>query len=187
MGAAPGALLPGAHEVQHRAGQALPVDPGVLEEPVVLAREECMDEPLGDLVEAQRCAALLAELGEQLAIAGVDAQGDLEMYVAEDFGGRKLRRQVQVAPAGGDAQGEHRQQHKGAESLECAGESNHGLCSARTRGRSNVDRVPRGGFDRQRGDYTPVGGWGTTIGPFTHPRRVRRRWPWSRVYRRIYT
>ena len=45
-GAAPRPLLPGADEVEYGAGQALPVDPGVLEEPVVLAREECLDEPL---------------------------------------------------------------------------------------------------------------------------------------------
>ena len=62
-------------------------DPGVLEEAVVLAREKCLDELLRHLVEAQGRAALLAELGEQLAIAGVDPQRDLQVYVAEDFPG----------------------------------------------------------------------------------------------------
>ena len=41
-GAAPRPLLPGTDEVQHGAGQALPVDPRVLEEPVVLAGEKCL-------------------------------------------------------------------------------------------------------------------------------------------------
>ena len=126
-GAAPGPLLPGADEVQHRTGQALPVDPGVLEVPVVLAREECLDEPLRHLVEAQRRAPLLAELGDQLALAGVDPQRDLEAYVAEDLGGGKLRRQVPVDTADSARRDEHRQQHEDAESLQCDGESNHGL------------------------------------------------------------
>ena len=51
-GAAPRPLLPGADEVEHRAGQALPVHPGMLEVPVVLAREKRLDEPLRHLVEA---------------------------------------------------------------------------------------------------------------------------------------
>ena len=60
----PRPLLPGTNEVQHGAGQALPVDPGVLEEPVILTRENRLDQSLRDFVEAQRLAALLAELGE---------------------------------------------------------------------------------------------------------------------------
>ena len=126
-GAAPRPLLPGTNEVQHGAGQALPVDPGVLEEPVVLACEKCLDQPLRDLVEAQGRAALLAELGEQLALADVDPQRDLQAYVAEDLRRWKLQHQIPVGTAGTDRHGEHRQKHKDAESLECAGESNHGL------------------------------------------------------------
>ena len=102
-GAAPGPLLPGADEVEHGAGQALPVHPGVLEVPVVLAREKRLDQPLRHLVEAQRRPPLLAELGEQLALAGVDPQRDLEADVAEGFRGGELRREVPVDAAGPDA------------------------------------------------------------------------------------
>ena len=127
-GAAPGPLLPGADEVQHGAGQALPVDPGVLEEAVVLAGEECLDEALRHLVEAQRRAPLLAELGEQLALAGVDAQRDLEADVAEGLRGGELRCEVPVRTADSPRRDEYRQQHEDAENPECrAGESNHGL------------------------------------------------------------
>ena len=76
-GAAPRPLLPGTKQVQHGAGQALPVDPGVLEEPVILARENRLDQSLRNFVEAQRLAALLAELGEELALAGIDPQRNL--------------------------------------------------------------------------------------------------------------
>ena len=94
--------------------------------------------------EAQRRAALLAELGEELVVAGVDAQRDLHVYFAEDLRGGELGRQIPVATAGTDRhgdRGEHGQQHEDAESPECAGESNHGLCSTRTRGQSTVNRV----------------------------------------------
>ena len=126
-GAAPGPLLPGTDEVQHGAGQALPVDPGVLEEPVVLAGEKRLDEPLRDLVEAERRAPLLAELRHELVVAGVDPQRHLQPDVAQRLRRGELRLQVPVGTtAGPDGRGEHRQ-HEDAESLECAGESNHGL------------------------------------------------------------
>ena len=119
---------------------------------------------VGDLVEAQGRAALLAELGEQLALSGVDAQGNLQPYVAEDFGGWKLRREIPVDTGDPDRGGKNRQQHEDAESLECAGDSNHGLCSTRTRGRSTVSRAPpRGSTVSGGGVYAGgvvVGDWG---------------------------
>ena len=50
-GAASRPLLPGAQQVPYGAGEALPVDPGMLVEAVVLARDERLDHPFGDLVE----------------------------------------------------------------------------------------------------------------------------------------
>ena len=126
-GAAPRPLLPGADEVQHGAGQTLPVDPGMLEEPVVLAGEERLDEPIRNLVEMKRRAALLAELRHELVVTGVDAQRHLQPDIAQRLRGGELRLQVPVGAARPDGHGEHRQQHEDAESLQCAGESNHGL------------------------------------------------------------
>ena len=124
---------------------------------------------LRDLVEMERRAALLAELGDELVVAGVDAQRDLKVYVAQRLRGGELRLQVPVGTAGPEAQGEHRQQHEDAESLECAGESNHGLCSTRICGRETFDRGPHEGFDHQRREYTPV-----ALRPSRHPRaRIR--------------
>ena len=155
-GAAPRPLLPGAHEVEHGAGQALPVDARVLEVAVVLAGEEGLDEALRHLVEVERRAALLAELRHELVVAGVDAQRHLETYVAQRLRGGELRLQVPVGTARPDGRSEHHQQHEDAESLQCAGESNHGLCSTRIRGWETFDRGTPKGFDRQRREYTPV-------------------------------
>ena len=144
-GAAPRPLLPGTDEVEQGTGQTLPVDAGMLEEPVVLACEKGLDQTLGNFIEAQRLTALLAELGEELALAGIDPQRDLQPYVAEGLRRREFRRQIPVGTADAKRYGKHRQQHEDAEDPDCAGESNHGLCSARTHGRPVVNRAPRGG------------------------------------------
>ena len=160
-GAAPRPLLPGTNEVQHGPGQALPVDPGVLEEPIILACENRLDQSFRDFVEAQRLAALLAELGEELVVAGVDAQGDLQSYVAEGLRGGELGGQIPVGAASSDRYGEHGQQHEDAEKPECDGESNHGLCSRRSRGWSTVSRGPPGGSTVSGGSIRRwVGGGG---------------------------
>ena len=56
----------------YRTGEPLPVHPGMFVETVVLTRDERLDHPLGDPVEPQRRATLLAELGDELAVAGED-------------------------------------------------------------------------------------------------------------------
>ena len=163
-GAAPRPLLPGADEVQHGAGQALPVDPGVLEEPVVLACENRLDEPLRNVVEPQGRAAFLAELGEELALAGIDPQQNLKTYVAEDLRRGELGRQIPVDTADTDRYGEHRQQHEDAENTECAGESNHGLCSTRGRAADRPSTAHRQGVRPSAGGVYAGGLVGTMIG-----------------------
>ena len=71
-GAASGALFTGANQVHRGPGQALPVDPGVLIEALVLGRNHRFHHELGDLLEFQRCAALLTELRHQAAVPRVN-------------------------------------------------------------------------------------------------------------------
>ncbi len=86
------------HVRDQRADQALPVDPGVLEETRVFRREERVDDDGGNLVEGHRDAALLADLRQQLAVARIDPQRQLRLHVAQRSSVWNLRGQVLVGP-----------------------------------------------------------------------------------------
>ena len=154
-GAAPRPLLPGEDQVQRRAEEALPVDSGMLVEAVVLTRDERLDHPLGDLIELQRRAELLAELGDDPAVAGQDPQRHLQPHLAKGLGGRKRRGQVQVGASGAEHGGERPDQHEDDECLDCAGESNHGLCSTHLRSRPAADAHYSGFRPSAAGLYAP--------------------------------
>ncbi|MOA25893.1 hypothetical protein D3C78_1466450 [compost metagenome] len=50
---------------------------------VVFCRQQGVDEVLGDVIEANGGAAHLAKLGDQLVIAAVDPQGNLQLDAAQ--------------------------------------------------------------------------------------------------------
>lgn len=66
---------------------------------VVFCCQQGADEILGDLVEANGGAAHFAKLGDQLGVAAVDAQGDLQLNLAQRFDGRKGRTKVKKRTA----------------------------------------------------------------------------------------
>ena len=101
----------GGHVARHGAQQSLPVDPRVLEEPVVFRREERVDDHLGNLLVGHRDAALLADLRDQLAVARVHRQGQLAAHVAQGLRVRKLGLEKLVG-AGEPQRQEHGQRER---------------------------------------------------------------------------
>ena len=121
----------------------LAVDPGVFEEPVILTCEKHLHQSLRDFVEAQRRAALLAEFGEKLVVAGIDPRRNLQPHDAEESPRKEAwAPDTSRYPRHRNAAATTASQHEDAKSLECAGESNHCPCSTRTRGRPIVNRAP---------------------------------------------
>ncbi len=55
----------------------------VPEKAIVLGREECLNEPFRQLFVTHRDAALLADGGDQLPVAGIDPQRNLQLHVAQ--------------------------------------------------------------------------------------------------------
>lgn len=66
---------------------------------IVFCCQQGADEFLGDLVEANGRAPHLAELGDQLGIAAVDAQGDLQLDLTQRLDGRKGRAKIKKRTA----------------------------------------------------------------------------------------
>jgi hypothetical protein len=62
----------------------------VAEEAVVLGGEQGVDELPRDLLVAQRVALLLAELADQVAVAGVHAHRRLQLHVAQGLDVRQI-------------------------------------------------------------------------------------------------
>jgi hypothetical protein len=52
-------------------------------EAIVFGGQEGLDEPLGELFVAHRDPSLLADRGNQLPVAGIDPQGDLQLHVPQ--------------------------------------------------------------------------------------------------------
>ncbi len=105
LGDGAGALgaIAGDHVHQHRAQHALVVDAMVLEEPVILGREEGMFDQVGDLLPGHRNAALFADLRDQVAVAGIHAQRYLHFDVAHRI--NRGQRGFQVDITTGQAHG----------------------------------------------------------------------------------
>ncbi len=92
------------HQVdEHGTHHAGVVDAVMLEEAVVLGGEEGMLHQLRDLLVGDRIAALLADLGDQPAAAGVDPQGHLHLDAAHRLGGRQRGLQIDEAARQGIA------------------------------------------------------------------------------------
>src|SRR6266480_1969762 len=91
------ALVTGEQIDEHRAHHAEVIDAVVLEEALVFGGEKRVLDELGDLVVADRDAALLADLRDQRAGAGVHAQGHLQLDVAHGIRRGERGDQVDVA------------------------------------------------------------------------------------------
>jgi hypothetical protein len=93
----------GRYVRRQRTHQALPVHAGMLEKPVVLGREECIDHDLRDLLALHRDAPLLADLCNQLPVAGVDRERQLHPEFAQVGCIRQLRFQVLIGSCDAEA------------------------------------------------------------------------------------
>ena len=93
----------GRHVGRERTHQALPVHAGMMEEPVVLGREERVHDDLRDLFALYRDAALLADLCDQLAVARVDRERQLHPELAQLGCVRQFRFQVLVRSCDAEA------------------------------------------------------------------------------------
>ncbi|MNZ35861.1 hypothetical protein D3C78_532680 [compost metagenome] len=82
-GTAAGLDMAGFHQLGRGAHQAAGVDTIVVEEIVVLGRQKRLDELWGNFREADRRATHFAELGNQLAVAAVHPEGDLQLDASE--------------------------------------------------------------------------------------------------------
>ena len=96
QGAAAGAFFAGQHQFRNGAHQAHQVDAAVAEKIVVFGRQQGLDELLGDCIEGQWAALLLAELADQLAVAGVHPHGCLQFDVAQGFDIRQVGAEVKI-------------------------------------------------------------------------------------------
>ena len=81
------------HDAQCRADQALPVNAGVLVEAIVLGVEEGVDHHRRHVGQLDGDPALFAEFADQGAVAGVDAQRDLQLDVAKAINRRQAGQQ----------------------------------------------------------------------------------------------
>src|SRR5256885_5183032 len=109
------ALVAGEQIEEHRAHHAEVIDAVVLEEALVFGGEKRVLDELGDLVVADRDAALLADLRDERAGAGVHAQGHLQLDVAHGI--RRGERGDQVDVAAGQRVGAQKcdQRHTAAD------------------------------------------------------------------------
>ena len=80
-----GALTDAAgFEIGHRRPQnSLPIDPVMVEEPIVFGRQEGLHQLLGQLLVADRDSPLFADRLDQLAVPGIDAQRHLELHLPQ--------------------------------------------------------------------------------------------------------
>ncbi len=91
------------------------IDPAVLEEGVVLARDEGEDHVLGDLVEAHQAAALVEEFADRPAVAVVDGAGQRRAIVVDAVEVGKIAHDRQIErdrSPGGPGDGEDHQAHE---------------------------------------------------------------------------
>ena len=63
------------------------VDAGMFKEPVVLGGKERVTQRGRDLLVGQRQAPFLPELSDELGVARVDPQRDLQLHIAQRFRG----------------------------------------------------------------------------------------------------
>jgi len=96
-GARPLRLVAGDEIDQHRAHHAEVVDAVVLEEALVLGRDERVLDEIGNLIVGDRNAPLLTDLRDERAAARIDPQRHLQFDVAHHFERRKRRHEVHVA------------------------------------------------------------------------------------------
>ena len=83
---------PAGHEIRHRgARHADVVDAAVVVEALVLGGEDRVDHRLGDVLDRDERAPLLAEFADQRAFGAVDPQRDLRLVVSEHFQRRQRR------------------------------------------------------------------------------------------------
>ena len=82
-GAGPLADAAGLQIGRRRPQDALPIDTVVLKESIVLGGQKRLDERFRQLLVAHRDAALVADGRNQPAVAGIDAQGHLQLHVPE--------------------------------------------------------------------------------------------------------
>ena len=109
------ALVTGEQIDEHRAHHAEVIDAVVLEEALVFGGEKRVLDEIGDLVVADRDAALLPDLRDQRTRAGVHAQGHLQLHVAHGI--RRGERGDQVHVATGERVGAQKcdQRHTAAD------------------------------------------------------------------------
>ena len=88
----------------------------VAEEPVVLGGQHGMPHQLRDVIEGDGDASLFADLGDQTARAGVDAQGHLQLDLAHGFGRGQRRRDVHIG-AGKAENAEQQQAGRGDQGM----------------------------------------------------------------------
>ena len=74
---------PGASIGQRGAQNPLPINTMVTKEAVILGRQECLHQFLWQIRVAHRNAPLLADGGDQAAVAGVDPQRHLQLHLAQ--------------------------------------------------------------------------------------------------------
>lgn len=66
---------------------------------IVFSGQQGTDEVLGDVGEGDGRAAHFTELGNQLGVAAVNAQRNLQLNAAQRFDGWKARAKIEVGPA----------------------------------------------------------------------------------------
>ena len=86
---------PGAQVVPGGARDAEEVHALVIEERMILGRQNGMHQLIRDLLDGDRDAFLLAELGDEFAVRGVHPHRDLKPPVGEIVDGRQRRRENQ--------------------------------------------------------------------------------------------
>ena len=104
--------------VAERAQDAGEVDARVAVEVRVFRREKGVLQLLGDVLDLDRDAARLADRGDQLRIAGVDTQRNLQAYILEHVDGRQARLDQPVGdsnPDGADHDAQHAQNQEPTE------------------------------------------------------------------------
>src|SRR2546430_4891103 len=111
------ALVTGEQIDEHRAHHAEVIDAVVLEEALVFGGEKRVLDEIGDLVVADRDAALLPDLRDQRTRAGVHAQGHLQLHVAHGI--RRGERGDQVHVATGERVGAQKRSEERRVGKEC--------------------------------------------------------------------
>ena len=102
------------NEIQRRPQRALVVDPGVVEETVVLGGQHRLNHHRRYSFDGNR-GSPFAELRNQAAVAAVDGQGDLDANVTELFCLRETGSHIVIAAGNQGADSEQSRSHEGSE------------------------------------------------------------------------